>query len=825
MAASSAALLAGAGAMAVAAGRPSSSNSRPSAPPRAASMEACAASLALACWRGRSTARLADPLSRGRRLDDRCGGNARRSLDGFGTAWSRRGSLTQAQSSNRPQPAAKDAQREASSLDASADDGGATKNAVGALYRDDAAPEIMTAEHVESSAADRDEGSFVSSWGVVGAAWDVVKSNGIVKFVTQWPAWQERKRLERLEADADANPKDMAKQAAYIIALNRHNPRLVIERFERREHATDGLIVVEYLKALMSTGAILEYLPDIRSGKASELPALLQDLKQRAAGDEDGLAMLQPGLTEQQPLHVVMVEAKPKGGPSKGMRIFQEILGTLLLCVLLSALWVMGAAALRRYVSGVAGMGTSSGMSTSSVYAPKEYNKEALPEKNVKTFKDVKGCDEAKSELEEIVEYLKNPSKFTRLGGKLPKGVLLIGPPGTGKTLLAKAIAGEVGVPFFYRAGSEFEEMFVGVGARRVRSLFQAAKKKAPCIVFIDEIDAVGGSRKQWEGHTKKTLNQLLVEMDGFEANEGIIVLAATNLPETLDPALTRPGRFDKHVVVHNPDVKGRQEILELYLEEKPLSADIDVVSLARGTPGFSGADLANLVNIAAVRAATAGTEQIGIEQLEFAKDRILMGAERKSLALTEESRKLTAYHESGHAVVAIRTVGANPIHKATIMPRGTALGMVMQLPEKDETSVSKRQMLARLDVCMGGRVAEELVFGPDQVTSGARSDLQQATALARHMVSECGMSESVGPIFVDVENQRSNHDIQKSIDAEVVRLLKEAYERVRQLLKRHEADLHALAKALLENETLNAKEIRALLSEDATPEPSLEAS
>lgn len=301
--------------------------------------------------------------------------------------------------------------------------------------------------------------------------------------------------------------------------------------------------------------------------------------------------------------------------------------------------------------------------------------------------------------------------------------------------------------------------------------------------------------------------------MDGFEPNEGIIVLAATNLPETLDPALTRPGRFDRHVVVTNPDVRGRQEILDLYLQDKPLGDDVDVRMLARGTPGFSGADLANLVNMAAVKAAVDGIDKITTNQLEFAKDKLLMGTERKSMSLTEESRKLTAYHESGHAVVAFNTAGANPIHKATITPRGVALGMVTQLPDKDETSISKRQMLARLDVCMGGRVAEEMIFGPDQVTSGARSDLQQATALARHMVSECGMSDTVGPIFIDTESQRPSHDIQKSIDAEVVRLLKEAYERVRNLLKKHEADLHALARALLENETLNAKEIRQILS------------
>ncbi|XP_044505656.1 ATP-dependent zinc metalloprotease FTSH 11, chloroplastic/mitochondrial-like, partial [Mangifera indica] len=356
-------------------------------------------------------------------------------------------------------------------------------------------------------------------------------------------------------------------------------------------------------------------------------------------------------------------------------------------------------------------------------------------QENVKTFKDVKGCDDAKQELVEVVEYLKNPSKFTRLGGKLPKGILLTGAPGTGKTLLAKAIAGEAGVPFFYRAGSEFEEMFVGVGARRVRSLFQAAKKKAPCIIFIDEIDAVGSTRKQWEGHTKKTLHQLLVEMDGFEQNAGIILMAATNLPDILDPALTRPGRFDRNIVVPNPDVRGRQEILELYLQDKPLAEDVDIKSIARGTPGFNGADLANLVNIAAIKAAVEGLEKITATELGYAKDRILLGTERKTMFISEESKKLTAYHESGHAIVAFNTEGAHPIHKATIMPRGSALGMVTQLPSSDETSVSKKQLLARLDVCMGGRAAEELIFGQDHVTTGASSDLHTAIELAQYMV------------------------------------------------------------------------------------------
>lgn len=629
-----------------------------------------------------------------------------------------------------------------------------------------------------------------------------------------WPFWQQEKRLERLIADADANPKDAALQSALLAELNKHSPESVIRRFEQRAHAVDSRGVAEYMRALVATNAIAEYLPDGQSGKPSSLPALLQELKQRASGNMDE-PFLNPGISEKQPLHVVMVDPKV---PNRSSRFAQEFLSTIIFTIAIGLVWIMGATALQKYIGGLGGIGAS-GVGSSSSYAPKELNKEIMPEKNVKTFKDVKGCDDAKQELEEVVEYLKNPSKFTRLGGKLPKGILLTGAPGTGKTLLAKAIAGEAGVPFFYKAGSEFEEMFVGVGARRVRSLFQAAKKKAPCIIFIDEIDAVGSTRKQWEGHTKKTLHQLLVEMDGFEQNEGIILMAATNLPDILDPALTRPGRFDRHIVVPNPDVRGRQEILELYLQDKPVSDDVNVNAIARGTPGFNGADLANLVNIAAIKAAVEGAEKVNASQLEFAKDRIIMGTERKTMFLSEDSKKLTAYHESGHAIVALNTEGAHPIHKATIMPRGSALGMVTQLPSNDETSISKKQLLARLDVCMGGRVAEELVFGPDNVTTGASSDLHTATELAQYMVSSCGMSDAIGPVHI---KERPSAEMQSRMDAEVVKLLREAYDRVKALLKKHEKALHTLANALLEYETLSSEEIRRILlpfSEDRLSE------
>jgi cell division protease FtsH len=444
------------------------------------------------------------------------------------------------------------------------------------------------------------------------------------------------------------------------------------------------------------------------------------------------------------------------------------------------------------------------------------------------TFEDVAGIDEAKQELEEVVEFLKDPQKFQRLGGKIPKGVLLVGPPGTGKTLIARAVAGEANVPFFTISGSDFVEMFVGVGASRVRDMFEQGKKHAPCIIFIDEIDAVGRHRGAGLGNgndeREQTLNQLLVEMDGFEANDGVILIAATNRPDVLDPALLRPGRFDRQVVVPNPDILGREKILKVHMRKVPVGNDVDPRVIARGTPGFSGADLANLVNEAALLAARAGRRVVGMLEFESAKDKVMMGAERRSLVMTEKEKELTAYHEAGHALVGLNVPEHDPLHKVTIIPRGRALGVTMSLPERDRFGYSKREMESRLASMFGGRLAEEIIFGADNVTTGASSDIQQATAMARRMVTEFGMSEKLGRVrYGDNEQELFlGHSVTQTrgvseataqlIDSEVRRLIEEAETHARAILVEHIEDLHRISQALLEYETLSGDEIRGLL-------------
>jgi cell division protease FtsH len=446
------------------------------------------------------------------------------------------------------------------------------------------------------------------------------------------------------------------------------------------------------------------------------------------------------------------------------------------------------------------------------------------------TFDDVAGIDEAKEELEEIVEFLRDPQKFSRLGGKIPKGALLVGPPGTGKTLLARAIAGEAGVPFFSISGSDFVEMFVGVGASRVRDMFEQAKKNAPCIVFIDEIDAVGRHRGAGYGggndEREQTLNQLLVEMDGFEANEGVILLAATNRPDVLDPALLRPGRFDRQVQVTNPDINGRKKILEVHARKVPLGPDVDLRIIARGTPGFSGADLANLVNEAALMAARTGKRFVTMDDFENAKDKVMMGAERRSMVMSDDERRLTAYHEAGHAVVGLNVPQHDPIHKATIIPRGRALGLVLSLPERDQLSVTYTKYKSKIAMAMGGKVAEEIIFGKENVTSGATSDIQQVTRIARAMVTQFGFSEKLGNVdyaneresFLGNYNTGTSHsgDTQRLIDDEVKAIVDEGYETAKAILTGKIDDLHRLAQGLLEYETLTGPEIVRVMRGDA---------
>ena len=508
----------------------------------------------------------------------------------------------------------------------------------------------------------------------------------------------------------------------------------------------------------------------------------------------------------------VSISAKPE---KEGGSIFLNILISWFPMLLLIAVWIF----FMRQMQGGGGKAMGFGKSKAKL----------LNEKSGKvTFEDVAGVDEAKDDLQEIVEFLKDPSKFQRLGGRIPKGALLVGPPGTGKTLLARAIAGEANVPFFTISGSDFVEMFVGVGASRVRDMFEQAKKNAPCIIFIDEIDAVGRSRGAGLGggndEREQTLNQLLVEMDGFETNEGIILIAATNRPDVLDPALLRPGRFDRQVVVPNPDIIGREKILKVHIRKVPISSDVDIRAIARGTPGFSGADLANIVNEAALLAARRGLKLVSNTEFEDSKDKVMMGPERRSMVMTEEERTLTAYHEAGHALVSLNYSSSDPIHKATIIPRGRALGMVMRLPERDQISITREKMFANLAVAMGGRIAEEEVFGYDKVTSGASSDIKQATDLARAMVMQYGMSEKLGflsygdneeEVFLGrsvARTQSMSEETQKQVDSEVKVIVDMSYKNAEKIIKDKRKDLDIIAKGLLDYETLTGDEIINLL-------------
>lgn len=516
-----------------------------------------------------------------------------------------------------------------------------------------------------------------------------------------------------------------------------------------------------------------------------------------------------PDLVERLKQNNVRIEALPLDSK---MNSFLGILISWFPLLLLVGVWIY-------FMRNMQGGGKAMGFGKSKA--------KLLTEKNVKvTFQDVAGIDEAKEELSEIVDFLKNSQKFQDVGGKIPTGCLLIGSPGTGKTLLAKAIAGEAGVPFFTISGSDFVEMFVGVGASRVRDMFEQGKKAAPCIIFIDEIDAVGRNRGIGLGggndEREQTLNQLLVEMDGFETNEGVIIIAATNRPDVLDPALLRPGRFDRQIVVSVPDIAGREQVLKVHAKKVKLGPDVDLKVIARGTPGFSGADLANLVNEAALLTVRRNKKIVTMSEFEEAKDKVMMGSERKSLKMSDEEKKLTAYHEGGHAIVGFYQSESDPIHKATIMPRGRALGMVMRLPERDRFSVTFAKLKADLAVAMGGRVAEEIIFGSEKVTSGASSDIMQATKMARAMVSEWGMSDKIGPVYHSEQSEQylgsnsrtkaNSSDTSNLIDSEVKRLIEDGYAHAKAILEKHLDQLHSLANALLEYETLAGDEIKSLL-------------
>ncbi|MDJ0861616.1 MAG: ATP-dependent zinc metalloprotease FtsH [Gammaproteobacteria bacterium] len=573
----------------------------------------------------------------------------------------------------------------------------------------------------------------------------------------------------------------------------------------------------------LPTIAYSQFLQDVKGGKVEEVNIQGEHLRIRML---DGSAVRtfnpnDPGLVGDLVDNGVVIRAQPPRQPS----FLGQLLLSILPLALLIGVWVWF---MRRTMRGMGGPGgiTSFGQSRAKELSEGQVNV---------TLADVAGVEEAKEEVAELVEFLSNPAKFQRIGGMIPRGVLMVGPPGTGKTLLARAIAGEAGVPFFSISGSDFVEMFVGVGASRVRDLFKKAKEKAPCIIFVDEIDAVGRRRGAGLGgghdEREQTLNQLLVEMDGFSGNEGVIIIAATNRPDVLDPALLRPGRFDRQVVVGLPDVLGREQILKVHMRKVVLSENVDARIIARGTPGFSGADLANLVNEAALLAARANESRVNMDLFEKAKDKIMMGAERRSMAMSAEDKRLTAYHEAGHAIVGRLVPEHDPVHKVTIIPRGRALGVTLFLPEQDRYSASKRRLESQISSLFGGRLAELLIFGADSVTTGAQNDIQRATAIAREMVTKWGLSDKLGPLSYEEEEgevflgrsiaqpKSMAPDTAEQIDAEVRAIIERNYERAKQLLVENMDKLHAMAEALIRFETISSDQIDAIMQGQPVPE------
>lgn len=597
-----------------------------------------------------------------------------------------------------------------------------------------------------------------------------------------------------MEETANKNPGSATAQNAFYQALLRANmPAIIVERYQTNQFASNAACEGAYNKALGmlgqgdGSGVANQFGGQTGNFNNQQLQAIGQAVAASSRGGNVAISRGQGSGAKDAPLHVVVEE-------TIGGNIFKWV----------KFLFYFG---LVTYLSMIVVAMMVDTFQTFKKVGGKSDN-EAKAENQTVRFSDVHGCDEAKDELQELVDFLKNPDKFSTLGGKLPKGVLLVGPPGTGKTLLARAVAGEAGVPFFFMSGSEFDEVYVGVGAKRVRELFAAAKSKSPAIVFIDELDAIGGKRNARDAaYVKQTLNQLLTELDGFEQNSGVIILAATNFPEMLDKALTRPGRFDRNVVVGLPDVRGRMAILKHHMKKIVAAKDVSLETLAAGTPGFSGAELENIINQAAVRASKAKAQAVSMLDFEWAKDKVMMGAEKRSMIITQKEKESTAYHEAGHALVCMYTPGANQLHKVTIMPRGQALGMTMHLPEVDKYSMGKNEYEATIDVAMGGKVAEELIYGPEKVSSGVAADLQMATRVAYSMVTRFGMSDVLGNVDLASNHDKLSPATKQKVESEVRRIIEEGRIRATNLLVSKRRELDYLAKALVDYETLDREE------------------